>query len=199
MRMHYTMESEENLQSAVLLKLLITKKPVPNGFTKDELHQMVSAENNTSGPVPQYLEPQRQEMSVENVSSGLVPQGQKASDYDNSDPSFYLKNISIQHTVMLRTNNNDQAPMHRFKKLIYQSFLVHGITTGPRDHPIRTIREIQPCQFKQDDSLPQIPKCVCSCSCQSVMEEQEEEDQTVIRNKARLVAKGYAQEEGIGF
>ncbi|GKG48060.1 hypothetical protein Tco_0509945, partial [Tanacetum coccineum] len=23
---------------------------------------------------------------VENVSSGLVPQGQKASDYDNSDP-----------------------------------------------------------------------------------------------------------------
>ncbi|GJW88035.1 hypothetical protein Tco_0163375 [Tanacetum coccineum] len=25
-------------------------------------------------------------MSVENVSSGLVPQGQKASDYDNSDP-----------------------------------------------------------------------------------------------------------------
>ncbi|GKC91216.1 hypothetical protein Tco_1151865 [Tanacetum coccineum] len=26
-----------------------------NGFTKDELHQMVSAENNTSGPVPQCL------------------------------------------------------------------------------------------------------------------------------------------------
>ncbi|GJR43281.1 hypothetical protein Tco_1311384 [Tanacetum coccineum] len=32
------------------------------------------------------LAPQRQEMSVENVSLGLVPQGQKASDYDNSDP-----------------------------------------------------------------------------------------------------------------
>ncbi|GKD45129.1 hypothetical protein Tco_1269774 [Tanacetum coccineum] len=32
------------------------------------------------------LAPQRHEMSVENVSSGLVPQGQKASDYDNSDP-----------------------------------------------------------------------------------------------------------------
>ncbi|GJR42729.1 hypothetical protein Tco_1310832 [Tanacetum coccineum] len=29
---------------------------------------------------------QRQEMSIENVSLGLVPQGQKASDYDNSDP-----------------------------------------------------------------------------------------------------------------
>ncbi|GKG24973.1 hypothetical protein Tco_0395601, partial [Tanacetum coccineum] len=32
------------------------------------------------------LAPQRQEMSVGNVSSGLVPQGQNASDYDNSDP-----------------------------------------------------------------------------------------------------------------
>ncbi|GKC13714.1 hypothetical protein Tco_1010496 [Tanacetum coccineum] len=31
------------------------------------------------------LAPQRQEMSIENVSSGLVPQGQKASDYGNSD------------------------------------------------------------------------------------------------------------------
>ncbi|GKF40386.1 retrovirus-related pol polyprotein from transposon TNT 1-94 [Tanacetum coccineum] len=29
------------------------------------------------------------------------------------------------------------------------------------------------------------------------MEEQKDEDQTIIRNKARLVAKGYAQEEGI--
>ncbi|GJS86955.1 putative reverse transcriptase domain-containing protein [Tanacetum coccineum] len=32
-----------------------------------------------------------------------------------------------------------------------------------------------------------------------VMEEQKDEDQTVIRKKARLVAKGYAQEEGIDF
>nr|GEV65902.1 copia protein [Tanacetum cinerariifolium] len=32
-----------------------------------------------------------------------------------------------------------------------------------------------------------------------VMEEQKDEDQTVIRNKARLIAKGYAREEGIDF
>ncbi|GKG08810.1 hypothetical protein Tco_0334642 [Tanacetum coccineum] len=72
--------------------------------------QMASAENNTSGPVPQFqasvinvkmmsdhnssdLAPQRQEMSVENVASGLVPQGQKASDYDNSDPVPPRKNV----------------------------------------------------------------------------------------------------------
>ncbi|GJZ86821.1 hypothetical protein Tco_0658431 [Tanacetum coccineum] len=44
------------------------------------LHQMMSDHNSSD------LAPQRQEMSVENVSSGLVPQGQKASDYDNSGP-----------------------------------------------------------------------------------------------------------------
>ncbi|GJU22748.1 retrovirus-related pol polyprotein from transposon TNT 1-94 [Tanacetum coccineum] len=44
------------------------------------LHQMMSDHNSSD------LAPQRQEMSVENVSSGLVPQGQKASDYDNSNP-----------------------------------------------------------------------------------------------------------------
>ncbi|GJY15689.1 hypothetical protein Tco_0386111 [Tanacetum coccineum] len=39
------------------------------------------------------LAPQRQEMSVENVSPGLVPQGQKASDYDNSDPVPPRQNV----------------------------------------------------------------------------------------------------------
>ncbi|GJT96823.1 hypothetical protein Tco_1092341 [Tanacetum coccineum] len=49
-------EKQENLR-VWLLKLLISKKPVPrNGFTKDELHQMVSAENNIlKGLVPQCL------------------------------------------------------------------------------------------------------------------------------------------------
>ncbi|GJV40346.1 hypothetical protein Tco_1418786 [Tanacetum coccineum] len=51
-----------------------------NGFTKDESFKMMSDHNSSD------LVPQRQEMSVENVSSGLVPQGQKALDYDNSDP-----------------------------------------------------------------------------------------------------------------
>ncbi|GKF85571.1 hypothetical protein Tco_0253398, partial [Tanacetum coccineum] len=87
------------------------------------------------------LAPQRQEMYVENVSSGLVSQGQKASDYDNSDPVpprknvflqqrrhirqnkgwnyssvLYLKNITIQHTVMLRTTTMIKHGMHRFQE-----------------------------------------------------------------------------------
>ncbi|GJT68371.1 retrovirus-related pol polyprotein from transposon TNT 1-94 [Tanacetum coccineum] len=46
----------------------------------DEIKEMMSDHNSSD------LAPQRQEMSVENVTSGLVPQGQKASDNDNSNP-----------------------------------------------------------------------------------------------------------------
>ncbi|GKG27946.1 hypothetical protein Tco_0406273, partial [Tanacetum coccineum] len=79
------------------------------------------SDHNSSDLAP----PQRQEMSVENVTLGLVPQGQKASDYDNSDPvpprhnvvptaektdssqqgleflfsPLLMKNITIQHTI----------------------------------------------------------------------------------------------------
>ncbi|GKB46885.1 retrovirus-related pol polyprotein from transposon TNT 1-94 [Tanacetum coccineum] len=74
-------------------------------------------------------------MSVENVSSGLVPQGQKASDYDNSDPVPPRQNVvptaektdSSQQGLeflfsplledyynpthgLAEENNNDQAP-----------------------------------------------------------------------------------------
>ncbi|GJZ14747.1 retrovirus-related pol polyprotein from transposon TNT 1-94 [Tanacetum coccineum] len=53
----------------------------------DEIKEMMSDHNSSD------LAPQRQEMSVENVASGLVPQGQKASDYDNSDPVPPRQNV----------------------------------------------------------------------------------------------------------
>ncbi|GKF72290.1 hypothetical protein Tco_0208404 [Tanacetum coccineum] len=87
------------------------------------------------------LTPQRQEMSVENVSSGLVRQGQKASDYDNSDPVPPRQNVvpsaekpdsSKQGLEFLfsplledyynpshglaEENNNDQAPNASFQE-----------------------------------------------------------------------------------
>ncbi|GJW12358.1 putative reverse transcriptase domain-containing protein [Tanacetum coccineum] len=81
-------------------------------------------------------------MSVESVSSGLVPQGQKASDYDNSDPVPPRQNVvptaekidSSQHGLEFlfsplleeyynpahghaEDNNNDQSTdMHHFIK-----------------------------------------------------------------------------------
>ncbi|GKF37764.1 retrovirus-related pol polyprotein from transposon TNT 1-94, partial [Tanacetum coccineum] len=79
------------------------------------------------------LAPQRQEMSVENVSSSLVPQGQKASDYDNSDPVPPRQNVvpttektNSSHTVMLRTTTMIKHQMHRFKKMNLSILFVLG-------------------------------------------------------------------------
>ncbi|GJZ82163.1 hypothetical protein Tco_0647157, partial [Tanacetum coccineum] len=77
------------------------------------------------------LAPQLQEMSVENVSSGLIPQGQKASDYGNSDPVPPRQNVvpSAEKTdssqqgleflfspLLEEENNNDQAPNASFQE-----------------------------------------------------------------------------------
>ncbi|GKA08762.1 hypothetical protein Tco_0688093, partial [Tanacetum coccineum] len=91
------------------------------------LHQMMSDHNSSD------LAPQRQEMSVENVSSGLVPQGQKASDYDNSDPVPPRQNVVPTEGLeflfsplledyynptygLAEENNNDQAPNASFQE-----------------------------------------------------------------------------------
>ncbi|GKC34379.1 retrovirus-related pol polyprotein from transposon TNT 1-94, partial [Tanacetum coccineum] len=86
-------------------------------------------------------EANRAKLSVENVSSGLVPQGQKASDYDNSGPVPPRQNVvppaektdsSQQGLEFLfsplleeyynpthgqaKENNNDQAPNASFQE-----------------------------------------------------------------------------------
>ncbi|GJY58197.1 retrovirus-related pol polyprotein from transposon TNT 1-94 [Tanacetum coccineum] len=101
----------------------------------DEIKEMMSDHNSSD------LAPQRQEMSVENVSSGLVSQGQKASDYDNSDPVPPRKNVvpraektDLSHQGLeflfsplieeyytpshnqAEENNNDQAPNALFQE-----------------------------------------------------------------------------------
>ncbi|GJZ60184.1 retrovirus-related pol polyprotein from transposon TNT 1-94 [Tanacetum coccineum] len=101
----------------------------------DEIKEMMSDHNSSD------LAPQRQEMSVENVSSGLIPQGQKASDYDNSDPVPPRQNVvpsaektdSSQQGLeflfsplleeyynpthgLAEENNNDQAPNASFQE-----------------------------------------------------------------------------------
>ncbi|GKF33415.1 hypothetical protein Tco_0106615, partial [Tanacetum coccineum] len=77
--------------------------------------QMASAENNTSGPVPQCL----------------IPQGQKASDYDNSDPGWNedssQQGLEFLFSPLLeeyynpthgqaKENNNNQAPNASFQE-----------------------------------------------------------------------------------
>ncbi|GJT26390.1 hypothetical protein Tco_0906665 [Tanacetum coccineum] len=53
----------------------------------------------------------------------------------NFSSVLYLKNITIQHTVMLRTTTMIKHRMHRFKKLNLSILFVHGT----RDHPIAQV------------------------------------------------------------
>ncbi|GKA15630.1 hypothetical protein Tco_0695377 [Tanacetum coccineum] len=61
------------------------------------------------------LAPQRQEMSVENVSSGLIPQGQKVSDYDNSDPVPPRQNV----VPSSREDSNSSQQGWKFSTVLY--------------------------------------------------------------------------------
>ncbi|GJZ49941.1 hypothetical protein Tco_0604131 [Tanacetum coccineum] len=91
--------------SVVNVKWRLLKITLQAPFLNDK---MMSDHNSSD------LAPQRQEMSVENVSSGLVPQGQKASDYDNSDPVPPRQNVvpSAEKTVVVdlisNTNNSSR-------------------------------------------------------------------------------------------
>ncbi|GJV23509.1 hypothetical protein Tco_1376204 [Tanacetum coccineum] len=108
------------------------------------------------------LAPQRQEMSVENVSSGLVPQGQKASDYDNSDrpqdkivPSagktvrhnkveFLLQSllegmITIQHTVKLRKTTMIKHRMHPPRVPGMRTFQLSDVQLGFTNSKLSTL------------------------------------------------------------
>ncbi|GJR59932.1 hypothetical protein Tco_1502094 [Tanacetum coccineum] len=124
--------------------------PVPQFMAPDHsssgpvLHEMMSDHNCS------VLAPQRQEMSVENVSSGLVPQGQKVSDYDNSDP------VPPRQNVVPTAEKIDSSQQGRF-------FTTRE--SKKRDHPLGTSsRKTHPMpKFKQDEQLAADPACKCVC------------------------------------
>ncbi|GJV09513.1 retrovirus-related pol polyprotein from transposon TNT 1-94 [Tanacetum coccineum] len=114
----------------------------------DEIKEMMSDHNSSD------LAPQRQGrffLSVEMLLQASFLKDKKASDfYDNLTPLsqvnlflqqrrqirhikgwnfssvLYLKNITIQHTVMLRTTTMIKHRMHHFKKLNLSILFVHG-------------------------------------------------------------------------
>ncbi|GJV21632.1 gag-pol polyprotein [Tanacetum coccineum] len=90
----------------------------------DEIKEMMSDHNSSD------LAPQRQEMSVENVASGLVPQGQKASDYDNSDPPPpppYPQDKNVVPTVE-KTDSSQQGLEFLFSPLLEEYYNpTHGL------------------------------------------------------------------------
>ncbi|GKF40020.1 hypothetical protein Tco_0120081, partial [Tanacetum coccineum] len=102
---------------------------------------------------------------LENVSSGLVPQGQKASDYDNSDPVPPRQNVvptaektdssqqgleflfsplleeyyNLTHDLA-EDKNNDQAPNASFQEAEFINLFLHSHDyRWTKDHPLEQV------------------------------------------------------------
>ncbi|GJR49052.1 retrovirus-related pol polyprotein from transposon TNT 1-94 [Tanacetum coccineum] len=109
-------EAARTMLSASKLPLSFGLKQFESIHIKfDEIKEMMSDHNSLD------LAPPRQETSVENVSSGLVPQGQKASDYDNSDPVPPRQNVV---PTTKTTDSSQQGQDYRWT----------------RDHPLEQVR-----------------------------------------------------------
>ncbi|GJS53868.1 retrovirus-related pol polyprotein from transposon TNT 1-94, partial [Tanacetum coccineum] len=106
---------------------------------------------------------------------------------------------SVREIAESSSCNNDNLNMHTFNQLQdseYRWIKDHLLSQvcGNPSKPVQTRR-----QLATDPEMCMFALTVKRNQAKMVMEEQKDEDQTIIRNKARLVAKGYAQEEGIDF
>nr|GEW97959.1 retrovirus-related Pol polyprotein from transposon TNT 1-94 [Tanacetum cinerariifolium] len=108
-----------------------------------------------------------------------------ASDYDNSDPTPQLQNVS--HSA--DTTALSQQELDLLSGPLYDE-LFNAEPTTPTNVNAEENNDNQAAgtQFQQDEFIN--PFCTPN---------KKDKDQTIIRNKARLVAKGYAQEDGIDF
>ncbi|GJR95847.1 hypothetical protein Tco_0268021 [Tanacetum coccineum] len=94
-------------------------------------------------------------MSVENVSSGLVPQGQKASDYDNSDPVPPRQNVV---PTAKKTDSSQQGLEFLFSPLLEEY-------CNPTPGQVEENNNNQArCISKQTTACRRSLKCVCSHS-----------------------------------
>ncbi|GKF13855.1 retrovirus-related pol polyprotein from transposon TNT 1-94, partial [Tanacetum coccineum] len=145
------------------------------------------------------LAPQRQEMSVENVSSGLVPQGQKASDYDNSDPVPPRQNVV---PTAEKTDSSQQGLEFLFSPLLEEYYNPTYGLVEENNNDQSSNASFQEAEFINPFCIRELvdePYGKNVIKLKWLWKNKKDEDQTVIRNKAQLVAKGYAQEEGIDF
>ncbi|GJR59935.1 retrovirus-related pol polyprotein from transposon TNT 1-94 [Tanacetum coccineum] len=154
----------------------------------DEIKEMMSDHNSSD------LAPQRQEMSVENVSSGLVPQGQKASDYDNSDPVPPRQNVV---PTAEKTDSSQQGLEFLFMSIVELKNIKEAMADSAWIEAMQ--EELHQFDRLKVWELVDKPFGKMIIKLKWLWKNKKDEDHTVIRNKARLVAKGYAQEEGIDF
>ncbi|GJW47739.1 retrovirus-related pol polyprotein from transposon TNT 1-94 [Tanacetum coccineum] len=117
----------------------------------DEIKEMMSDHNSSD------LAPQRQEMSVENVSSGLVPQGQKASDYDNSDPVPPRQNVvpTAEKTDTGFCHNKGSAFLFiLYLKKYYNPAHGKGIDSKNHMAPVSRLEQFGFCCYSAHKSFP---------------------------------------------
>ncbi|GJT58369.1 retrovirus-related pol polyprotein from transposon TNT 1-94 [Tanacetum coccineum] len=188
----------------------------------DEIKEMMSDHNSSD------LAPQRQEMSVENVSSGLVPQGQKASDYDNSDPVPPRQNVvptaektdSSQQGLeflfsplleeyynpthgLAEENNNDQAPNASFQEDEFiNPFCTRSYFPMTRDHPLEQVRGNPTMPVQTRRQLATDPEmCMFALTDKLHQFDRLKVWELVDKPFGKMIIEGkcYAQEEGIDF
>ncbi|GJT60366.1 retrovirus-related pol polyprotein from transposon TNT 1-94 [Tanacetum coccineum] len=152
----------------------------------------------------------------------LVPQGQKASDYDNSDPVPPRQNVV---PTAEKTDSSQQGLEFLFSPLLEEYYNpTHGLAEEnnndqARNASFQEAEFINPFCTRVQEIGESSSRNIDNTDVHSFQPQSHDfrwtrdhpleqvrgnpsmpaEDQTVIRNKARLVAKGYAQEEGIDF
>nr|GEY80776.1 integrase, catalytic region, zinc finger, CCHC-type, peptidase aspartic, catalytic [Tanacetum cinerariifolium] len=137
------------------------------------------------------------ETSIANETSGLVPQQQKALDYDNSDPSPQLQNVS--------SSGDKDAPSQQELDLLFGPLYDEFFNAGSNPQDTQPTINIQPA------SAPSTPTYV---HAEENNDNQAEEEhlpddeftnpfcisaQEVAESSSHKIAKGYAQQEGIYF
>ncbi|GJW34079.1 retrovirus-related pol polyprotein from transposon TNT 1-94 [Tanacetum coccineum] len=138
----------------------------------------------------------------------LVPQGQKASDYDNSDPVPPRQNVV---PTAEKTDSSQQGLEFLFSPLLGEDYksnttvklrkttiIKHECIVSEDDLSILYVHRYK----KIDDRLPQILKCVCSRSRWSIVERRNIKEAMVIVlaiDAMRMNFHQFEQSDGIDF
>ncbi|GJZ29759.1 hypothetical protein Tco_0574406 [Tanacetum coccineum] len=122
------------------------------------------------------------------IKQNVVPTAEK-TDSSHQELEFLFSPLIEEYYTPAHghaeDNNNGQAPNASFQEAEFiNPFCTHGQRSSIRTGVGWDSWKIQPCQFKQDDSLPKILKCVCSRS-----RTRKDEVQTVIRTSTTCSLK----------
>ncbi|GKA62821.1 retrovirus-related pol polyprotein from transposon TNT 1-94 [Tanacetum coccineum] len=209
-------EKQENLR-VWLLKLMISKKPVPECPLLEEYynptHGLAEENNNDQAPNASFQEAE----FINPFCTRVQEIGESSSrNIDNTDVhSFQPQSHDYRWTrdhPLEQVRGNPTMPVQTRRQLATDPEMCMFALTVSIVEP-KNIKEAMAdsawIEAMQDElhqfdrlkvwELVDKPFGKMVIKLKWLWKNKKDEDQTVIRNKARLVAKGYAQEEGIDF